>query len=133
MAIYELRTYEVMPGKMAEITELYRSEGWAALSAHPPRLIGYFTGDVGAINELIHVWKFEDDADRRAFWTGVFSDPKFMAFAKKVRPMFISQRNKLMLPAGWVRSPEAGPRAAAAVRKRHGALINRLRERPWRF
>ena len=30
MAIYELRTYEVVPGKMAEIMELYRSEGWAA-------------------------------------------------------------------------------------------------------
>ena len=100
MAIYELRTYEVIPGKMAEIMELYKSEGWAAISGHPPKLVGYFTGDVGAINELIHIWKFDDDADRRAFWTGVFSDPKFMAFAKKVRPLFVSQKNKLMLPAG---------------------------------
>ena len=105
MAIYELRTYEVIPGKMAEIMDLYKSEGWAAISGHPPKLVGYFTGDVGAINELIHIWKFDDDADRRAFWTGVFSDPKFMAFAKKVRPLFVSQKNKLMLPAGWGPQP----------------------------
>ena len=55
MAIYELRTYEVVPGKMAEIMELYKGEGWAAISGHPPRLLGHFTGDVGAINELIHL------------------------------------------------------------------------------
>lgn len=105
MAIYELRTYEVIPGKMAEIIELYRTEGYAAISGHPPKLVGYFTGDVGAINELIHIWKFDDDADRRAFWNGVFTDPKFMAFAKKVRPLFVSQKNKLMLPAGWGPQP----------------------------
>jgi hypothetical protein len=105
MAIYELRTYEVIPGKMAEVIELYRSEGWKALQAHPQRLVGYFTGDVGALNELIHVWKFTDDADRRAFWAGVMSDPDFLAFAKKIRPHFSSQKNKLMMPAGFGPQP----------------------------
>jgi len=124
MAIYELRTYEVIPGKMAEIIELYRTEGYAAISGHPPKLVGYFTGDVGAINELIHIWKFDDDADRRAFWNGVFTDPKFMAFAKKVRPLFVSQKNKLMLPAGW--GPQTRRNRAQCRRHRsagrHGAL-----------
>lgn len=105
MAIYELRTYEVIPGKMAEVIELYRSEGVAALNAHPPKLLGYFTGDIGALNELIHIWKFNDDADRRAFWGALMADPKFLAFAKKIRPMFASQKNKLMMPAGFGPQP----------------------------
>lgn len=101
MAIYELRTYDVVVGKMAEVVSLYNTEGWPAVQRHPERLVGYFTGDVGAINQIIHLWKFEDDADRRAFWAGVFADETFMAFARKLRPLLLSQNNKLMLASPW--------------------------------
>ena len=105
MAIYELRTYHVIVGKMSELVSHYSNEGWPALSKHPERLVGYFTGDVGALNQLIHVWKFEDDADRRTFWAGVYADPAFMAFAAKIRPLIREQENKLMLSAPWGRQP----------------------------
>ena len=105
VAIYELRTYAVVVGKMADVTELYKTQGWPALAKHPQRLVGYFTGDVGAINQLVHLWKFEDDADRRAFWAGVFGDAEFMAFARQLRPMLLSQENKLMLAAPWGPAP----------------------------
>ena len=101
MAIYELRTYSVIVGKMSELTSHYKNEGWPVLAKHPQKLVGYFTGDVGALTELIHVWKFEDDADRRAFWAGVFADPEFMACAAKIRPLMREQNNKLMLSAPW--------------------------------
>ena len=35
---------------------------------------------------LVHLWKFEDDADRRQHWAAVFADTDFMAFAGKLRP-----------------------------------------------
>ena len=105
MAIYELRTYDVVVGKMAQVVELYKTEGWPALAKHPNRLVGYFTGDIGGLNQLIHLWKFEDDADRREFWSGVFSDAEFMAFAGKLRPLVQSQQNKLVLRAPWGAHP----------------------------
>jgi hypothetical protein len=105
MAIFELRTYSVVVGKMSDVVELYRTEGWPALGKHPNRLVGYFTGDIGAMNQLVHLWKFEDDADRRAFWKGVFSDPQFMAFAAKLRPMLQNQENKLLMSAPWGPTP----------------------------
>ena len=105
LAIFELRTYTVIVGKMAEVVELYKTQGWPALAKHPDRLVGYFTGDVGALNQLVHLWKFEDDADRRAFWAGVFGDAEFMAFATKLRPLLASQENKLLLAAPWGPSP----------------------------
>ena len=101
MAIFELRTYTVIVGKMAEVVELYKTQGWPALAKQPDRLVGYFTGDIGALNQLVHLWKFEDDADRRAFWAGVFGDEQFMAFARQLRPMLVSQENKLLLGAAW--------------------------------
>lgn len=105
MAIYELRTYNAIVGKMSELTSHYKNEGWPALSKHPSKLVGYFTGDVGALNQLIHIWKFDDDADRRAFWAGVYGDADFMAFAAKIRPLIAEQQNKLMLSAPWGPQP----------------------------
>jgi hypothetical protein len=105
MAIYELRTYTTVVGKMAEVVELYKTLGWPALAKHPQRCVAYFTGDIGALNQLIHVWRFEDDSDRRAFWAGVFADAEFMAFAKNMRPLLLSQENKLMLSAPWGPKP----------------------------
>ncbi len=34
MAIYELRTYSVIVGKMSEVISLYKNEGWPALAKH---------------------------------------------------------------------------------------------------
>ena len=93
MAIYELRTYQVVVGKMAAVVELYKTVGYPAVARHPAKLVGYFTGDIGALNELVHLWKFDDEADRRAFWAGLFADPAFMAFAAQLRPMLLSQSN----------------------------------------
>ena len=101
MAIFELRTYTAIVGKMAEVVELYKTQGWPALAKHPDRLVSYFTGDIGALNQLVHLWKYEDEADRRGFWAGVFGDPAFMAFAAKLRPLLAAQENKLLLAAPW--------------------------------
>jgi hypothetical protein len=105
MAIFELRTYTVIVGKMAQVVELYKTQGWPALARHPEKLVGYFTGDIGALNQLVHLWKFDDDADRRAFWAGVFADGDFMAFAAQLRPLLAAQENKLLLAAPWGPQP----------------------------
>lgn len=105
MAIYELRSYDVIVGKMSEVVRLYQTLGWPALARHPQKLVGYFTGDVGALNQLVHLWKFDDDADRRAFWAGVFADAEFMAFAAQLRPLLAHQENKLLLAAPWGPAP----------------------------
>ena len=101
--IYEKRTYAVRVGEMPEVKRLYSTEGWPALSAggHDKHLIGYFTSDTGDLHQLIHLWKFDSDENRRAFWAKLFADEKFMAFAKQLRPLINSQNVQLLLPAPW--------------------------------
>jgi hypothetical protein len=105
MPIYELRTYAVLVGKMSNVVELYNAEGWPAIAKLPPRLVGFFTGDVGALNQLVHLWKFEDDADRRAFWALANQNAELVAFVQKLRPLLASQENKLLMAAPWGPKP----------------------------
>jgi hypothetical protein len=59
MSLYELRTYTLHVGKMAEATRLYQELGFPALSrgGHEKRLVGYFQSDTGMINQIVHLWK----------------------------------------------------------------------------
>jgi hypothetical protein len=53
---------------MAEAVRLDTEFGCSALqkSGADRKLVGYFQADTGTINQRVHLWKFEDDADRRA-------------------------------------------------------------------
>ena len=69
---------------------------------HDRKLVGYFQSDCGTINQLVHIWKFDDDADRRAHWKSLFASSDFIdGFASKFRPLVMSQEVKLLLPAPW--------------------------------
>ena len=67
MSLYELRTYTLRVCAMAEAVELYQEIGFPALQKgkHDKKLVGYFQADTGTINQILHLWKFDDDADRR--------------------------------------------------------------------
>ena len=104
MALYEMRTYTLYVGKMGEAVKLYIDFGFPALEkgGHAKRLLGYFRADTGMINQLIHLWKFDDDADRRAHWAGLYADKDFIdGFAVKFRPLVMSQEVKLLTAAPW--------------------------------
>ena len=103
MAVYEKRTYTLKVGTLGEVIRLYREEGWPALEkgGFSEKLVGYFTSDAGQLNQLVHLWKFDDDADRRDHWGRLFKDDDFMAFAAQLRPLLLTQENQLLLAAPW--------------------------------
>ena len=104
MTVYEMRTYTLHVGKMAEAVKLYTELGYPALQkgGQDKKLVGYFQADTGTINQLVHLWKFADDADRRAHWAAVYANQDFVeGFAIKFRPLIASQEVKLLTAAPW--------------------------------
>jgi hypothetical protein len=53
MPLYELRTYTLHVGKMAEAVKLYQEIGFPALrkGGQDKKLVGYFQSDTGTINQ----------------------------------------------------------------------------------
>ena len=102
MAIYELRTYTLFVGKLHEASEIYKEFGTPWIKKFKKNLVNYYLGDIGALNQIIHIWKFEDDNERRELWKQIFSDEDFIKFASKFRPLVLNQENKIMTHAPWV-------------------------------
>jgi hypothetical protein len=104
MTVYEMRTYTVQVGKMPEAIRLYSQFGYPALhkGGFDKKLVGYFISDTGTLHQLVHLWKFDDDADRRAHWAALFADKDFIdGFAAQFRPLVQTQEVKLLTAAPW--------------------------------
>jgi hypothetical protein len=107
MPLYEKRTYCITVGRMADVVRLYTNEGWPVMEAagFGKHLVGYFISDTGPLHQLIHVWRFDDDSARRAFWQRVSAHQEFMAFWAQVRPVVQAQEVQLLVSAPWGPQP----------------------------
>lgn len=107
MPVYEQRTYTLHVGNMSKLVSLYTEVAWPlfARRGYDTSLVGYFIVDVGSLNQLVHLWRFDHDTARREFWAQLYADEDFMAFAQALRPLLLRQENVLLLPAGWGPQP----------------------------
>ena len=114
-----MRTYTLHVGKMGEAVKLYMEFGYPALQkgGQDKKLIGYFQADTGMINQLVHLWKFDDDADRRAHWASCLRQQGLRGRLRGEVP-----------PAGGVAGGEAPHRGAVGAAS--VALSGRRRPAP---
>lgn len=101
MPLYERRTYQVHVGQMPGLVALYRERAWPAIEAAglASNCMGYFITDTGALHQLVHIWRFEDDAERRRFWDKLLATEEFPL--AEIRSLLVSQENQLMRAAPW--------------------------------
>lgn len=78
MALYELRRYEIKPGKMAEWLTLFDEEILPFQTARGMVVAGIFSGED---DEQCFYWirRFEDEADRVRLYAAVYEDPAWKA------------------------------------------------------
>ena len=57
--IYELRTYAIQPARYGEFLKL-SSEQLHMRTAHS-KLVGYWTTELGGLNEVVHLWEYGRD------------------------------------------------------------------------
>ena len=63
--IVEERIYTLHPGKVPEYLRLYEAEGPASSEPILGNLVGWYTAtDIGELNLIVHLWGYEDLADR---------------------------------------------------------------------
>ncbi len=97
--IYEHRTYRLRNGTVPEYLRLVESEGIAIQRRHLGELVGYFTSEIGPLNEILHIWAFADLADRTQRRAALTADPAWQAFLPKIQILIESGENKILKPA----------------------------------
>ena len=100
--IVDHRTYNVHPGKLPEYLEMYKAEGLPLQKKYLGTCVGWYVSmDIGALNQVVHLWAYDslaDRAERRAAW---MQDQAWLAFLKKAMPFLQSMENKILNPTDF--------------------------------
>lgn len=97
--IVEERIYTLHPGQAAEYLRLYEAEGLQIQRAILGRMVGYFSTEVGPLNQIVHLWAYRDLSERTERRARLGADPGWRQYVAKVRPLIVHQENKLLVPA----------------------------------
>jgi hypothetical protein len=97
--LLEMRTYTLRPGAQAEYWQHYREGGAECLDPVRRNLVGYFVTEIGPLNRVVHLWNWQDLAQRQAGRAAVGANPAWQAHLGRIRPLMQAQETALLLPA----------------------------------
>ncbi len=98
--IYEMRTYQVLPGKAGEFLTMYQAQGLAIISRYA-RLIGCWTKESGVLNSTVFLWAYEDLGHRASQRAKLMQDPEWTAFVPAMLPYLVHQESVFLNPASF--------------------------------
>ncbi|MDO9404091.1 MAG: NIPSNAP family protein [Polaromonas sp.] len=99
--IYEERCYTLSPVTLRPFLALYEAEGLPMLLRHLGTLVGFFTTETGELNQVVHIWQYQDLADRERRRAGLWQDPTWLAYADKVLPLITRMESRLLRPTSF--------------------------------
>ena len=99
--IIDHRTYTIAHGRNKEYLTLFEEQGLPVQLRHLGNLIGYFATAVGSVNEVVHLWGYENLADMETRRAARDADPDWTVYKKNSAGMLVAQRNKLLSPVGF--------------------------------
>ena len=99
--IYELRTYQLKMGVVNQYLAIAEKRLMPALSEHGLKPVGFWTTDIGTLNEVVHLWAYQDLNERQAKWAKWAQDPRRPEFLKELSQIILSQSNKILSPVAF--------------------------------
>jgi hypothetical protein len=105
--IIDHRTYWVKPGKVNDYLTLYQTEALPLQLKYLGHCVGwYVSNDIGPLSQLVHMWAYEDLADREARRAKLAADPAWPPFLERALPLLDRMENKILRPVPFFTPPE---------------------------
>ena len=75
--IYELRSYEVVPGRMAALHARFQTHTLGFFRKYGIRVVGFWEAAIGTSNVLHYLLAFDDLAHRERAWSAFIADKEW--------------------------------------------------------
>ncbi|MEQ5828643.1 NIPSNAP family protein [Sulfitobacter sp. NFXS29] len=98
--IYDHRTYFCRPGTIKKHLALYAEFGFPAQKRILGTPVIYAQVETGDVNSFVHIWAYQDAADRAARRAQMAADPEWQTYLKKSAEAgyLVRQTNKILMP-----------------------------------
>ena len=105
--VIDHRTYTLKPGKLNDFLKIYGEEGFPLQKKYLGHCVGwYFSNDIGALNQVVHLWAYKDLNDRADRRKSLAADPAWGRYLGKAVDFIVSQENKILTAAPFFTLPE---------------------------
>jgi len=101
--IYEIRTYQIAPGSLAEVEKRF-GDAYQYRKKYS-ELTAFLHTEVGPLNEIVHIWGYKDLADR-ARVRGESS--KEANWPPKIQEFIRQMRSEIVVPFAFIPEPHPG-------------------------
>jgi hypothetical protein len=106
--IYEIRTYRIKPGSLAEVEKRY-GEAYEHRKKYS-QLAGFFHTEIGPLNEIIHIWPYTDLAERARVRAEAAKDPNW---PPKIQEFITGMQVEVVVPFPFC--PDVTPGSAGPI------------------
>ncbi|MFC2059642.1 NIPSNAP family protein [Chloroflexota bacterium] len=98
--VYEHRTYDILPGKMAEFVDDFGNIIVPLFDKYGVRLVGAWQVTIGKNNEFIYILGFESLNEREKFWKDLKQDEEFRKYQQGgARTAYVT--SKILQPTSY--------------------------------
>jgi NIPSNAP len=101
--LVDARTYTIKPGCTGAQLKIYEELGFPQQLKYMGALLDYLQAESGELNTLMHLWVYENAADREQKRAAMFKDPAWHKYleANRQNGYVVAQRNCLMTPVSF--------------------------------
>jgi len=101
--IYEIRTYQLKAGSLAEVEKRF-GEGYEYRKKYSP-LAAFWHTEIGPLNEIVHVWPYTDVAERARVRAEAAKDPNW---PPKIQEFILKMQSEVLVPFPFVQELTPG-------------------------
>jgi NIPSNAP len=95
--IYELRTYTLRPGTIAEMVKLSSTVSRDIRGNEYGKLEGYWSTEIGPLNQVVHLWSYRDLDERTRLRAELAKNPRWhKEYTPLIYPLLVRQDIRLL-------------------------------------
>jgi NIPSNAP len=101
--IVDHRTYTFHPLKLGKWLALYEEYALPVQKKHLGGLVGFFVTEVGPLNQVVHLWQYQDMRDRERRRAAMAKDPDWQEFLRRNEELgaLMHQETKILVPVSF--------------------------------
>ena len=101
--IYEIRTYQLKVGSLAEVEKRF-GEAYEYRKKYSP-LAAFWHTEIGPLNEIVHMWPYQDMAERARVRAEAAKDPNW---PPKIQEFILHMESEVLVPFPFVQEVTPG-------------------------
>lgn len=90
------RIYTILPRKMGQFLEVFDRLAMPVLLQTLGTPVGFYMSHVGPLNQVVHLWAYEDMADYERRCNARDTHPDFAAYLKASEGLIVAQEDRLI-------------------------------------